>query len=263
MRTPFCHLINKPYIRMKFTGCMTELLFLDKTPSTNQFLLSQLAEAGVSSGTGVVTFDQFDGRGQKGNKWLSEPGKNLSYSLVIKPDFIPARNQFLLSEFVSLTVKALLDEFTKDITIKWPNDIYHKNSKIGGILIENKLEGSLISHSVIGIGLNINQTEFPAELPNPTSLSQITGVTYDLRTFAEKLHRRLITAFDHLSTDNESDIRKYYLNSLYRRDGFHSYKDGNGTFKARILDINAHGQLILEPEEGPAKEYDFKEVVFL
>lgn len=248
---------------MKFTGCMTELLFLDKTPSTNQFLLSQLAEAGVSSGTGVVTFDQFDGRGQKGNKWLSEPGKNLSYSLVIKPDFIPARNQFLLSEFVSLTVKALLDEFTKDITIKWPNDIYHKNSKIGGILIENKLEGSLISYSVIGIGLNINQTEFPAELPNPTSLSQITGVTYDLRTFAEKLHRRLITAFDHLSTDNESDIRKYYLNSLYRRDGFHSYKDGNGTFKARILDINAHGQLILEPEEGPAKEYDFKEVVFL
>lgn len=248
---------------MKFTDSMTELLFLDKIPSTSQFLLNQLAETGAESGTAVVTFTQSDGRGQKGNKWLSEPDKNISYSLVIKPDFIPARNQFLLSEFVSLTVKALLDEYTKEITIKWPNDIYYKNFKIGGILIENKLEGSLISHSVIGIGLNINQTDFPKELPNPISLSQITGDQYNLKELAEKLHRRLITAFEHLSTDNESDIRKYYLNSLYRRDGFHRYKDGNGEFKARILDINAHGQLILEPEVGAAREYDFKEVAFL
>jgi BirA family transcriptional regulator, biotin operon repressor / biotin---[acetyl-CoA-carboxylase] ligase len=248
---------------MKFTDSMTELLILDKTSSTNQYLLKQLAETGMESGAAVVTFTQSNGRGQKGNKWLSEPEKNISYSLVIKPDFIPARNQFLLSEFVSLTVKALLDEYTKEITIKWPNDIYHKNSKIGGILIENKLEGSLIAHSVIGIGLNINQTVFPKELPNPVSLSQITGIQYDLKKLAEKLHRRLITAFEHLNTDNESDIRKYYLNSLYRRDGFHLYKDSKGEFKARILDINAHGQLILEPEEGAAREYDFKEVAFL
>jgi BirA family transcriptional regulator, biotin operon repressor / biotin---[acetyl-CoA-carboxylase] ligase len=248
---------------MKFTDSMTELLFLDETTSTNQYLLSQLAETGAESGTAVVTFHQSNGRGQKGNKWVSEPDKNISYSLVIKPEFIPARNQFLLSEFVSLTVKALLDEYAKDITIKWPNDVYYKNSKIGGILIENKLEGSLISHSVIGIGLNINQTEFPAELPNPISLSQITGQQYDLKELAEKLHRRLTKAFEHLNTDNESDIRKYYLNSLYRRDGFHRYKDNKGEFKARILDINAHGQLILEPEEGAAREYDFKEVTFL
>ncbi|HET9570863.1 MAG TPA: biotin--[acetyl-CoA-carboxylase] ligase [Bacteroidales bacterium] len=242
---------------------MTNLLFIDKTPSTNQYLLKQLAEIGAESGTAIVTFNQSKGRGQKGNEWISEPEKNILYSIVIKPDFIPARNQFLLSEFVSLTVKALLDEHTKDITIKWPNDIYYKNSKIGGILIENKLEGSLISHSVIGIGLNINQTDFPAELPNPVSLSQITGYTYDLKELTEKLHHRLVSAFGHLSTENESDIRKYYLNSLYRRDGFHLYKDSTETFKARILDINAHGHLILEPEEGAAREYDFKEVVFL
>lgn len=242
---------------------MAELLFLDKTPSTNQFLLQRLSEGTVESGTGVATFHQFDGRGQKGNKWLSEPGMNISYSLVIKPDFIPARNQFLLSEFVSLTVKGVLDDYTKDITIKWPNDIYHKNEKIGGILIENKLEGTLIAHTVIGIGLNINQTVFPKELPNPVSLSRLTGNTYDLKELASKLHRRLITAFEHLSTENESDIRKYYLNSLYRRDGYHPYEDENGTFKARILDINAHGQLILESEEGVVREYGFKEVTFL
>jgi BirA family transcriptional regulator, biotin operon repressor / biotin---[acetyl-CoA-carboxylase] ligase len=248
---------------MKFTETMTELLFLDETPSTNLYLQQKLEKSGVESGTAVVTFNQSDGHGQKGNKWISESNKNIAYSLVIKPDFIPARNQFLLSEFVSLAVKALLDEFTKEITIKWPNDIYHKNSKIGGILIENKLEGSLISHSVIGIGLNINQNEFPGELPNPISLSQITGEKYELKDLAEKLHRRLITAFEHLNTDNESDIRKYYLNSLYRRDGYHLYKDKKGAFKARIMDINAHGQLILEPEEGVAREYDFKEVVFV
>jgi BirA family biotin operon repressor/biotin-[acetyl-CoA-carboxylase] ligase len=248
---------------MKFTDGMIELQFLDKTHSTNQFLLNLLSRDNVESGTAVVTFDQTDGRGQKGNRWLSEPGMNLCYSIVLKPEFIPARNQFLLSEFVSLTVKAFLDEFAKDVTIKWPNDIYHKNNKIGGILIENKLEGSLISHSVIGLGLNINQLVFPEELPNPVSLGQITGTTYDLKELALKLHRRFTTAFEHLSTENESDIRKYYLNSLYRRDGFHAYRDLNGDFKARILDINAHGQLILEPEEGPAREYDFKEVTFL
>ena len=248
---------------MKFTEAMTELLFVDKTPSTNQYLLNELQTSDVKSGTAVVTFNQSNGRGQKGNHWLSEPEKNLSYSLVIKPDYIPARNQFLLSEFVSLTVKALLDDYTKEITIKWPNDIYYKNSKIGGILIENKLEGSLIAYSVIGIGLNINQTVFPTELPNPVSLSQITSEIYDLKELAEKLHRRLITAFGHLNTDNESDIRKYYLNSLYRRDGYHPYSDNQGAFKARILDINAHGQLILEHEEGVAKEYDFKDVTFL
>jgi len=242
---------------------MTELLLVDNTPSTNQYLLNELQKAGVESGAAVVTFNQSKGRGQKGNKWLSEPEKNISYSLVIKPDFIPARNQFLLSEFVSLTVKALMDEYTKEITIKWPNDIYYKNLKIGGILIENKLEGSLIAHSVIGIGLNINQIDFPKELPNPVSLSQITGKQYNLKELAEKLHRRLITAFEHLTTDNESDIRKYYLNSLYRRDGYHLYKDEKGEFKARILDINAHGHLILEPEEGAVREYDLKEVTFV
>lgn len=242
---------------------MTELLFLDKTPSTNQYMLNKLAMADTESGAAVVTFNQTEGRGQIGNKWLSEPNTNISYSLVIKPDFIPARNQFLLSEYVSLTVKAFLDEYTKEITIKWPNDIYYKNLKIGGILIENKLEGSLIAHSVIGIGLNINQLSFPEELPNPVSLGQITNEQYDLKEMAEKLHRRLITAFEHLDPDKESDIRKYYLNSLFRRDGFHPYQDGNNYFMARILDINAQGHLILEPEEGDVREYDFKEVTFV
>jgi len=242
---------------------MTELLFLDTTPSTNEYMQHQLLTSGAESGAAVVTFNQSKGHGQKGNHWLSEPGQNIAYSLVIKPDFIPARNQFLLSEFVSLTVKALLDDYTKGITIKWPNDIYYKNSKIGGILIENKLEGSLIAHTVIGIGLNINQIDFPNDLPNPVSLSQITGEQYDLKEVAEKLHRRLITAFEHLTTENESDIQKYYLNSLYRRDGYHLYQDGKGEFRARIMDINAHGQLILEPEEGDARAYDFKEVAFV
>jgi BirA family transcriptional regulator, biotin operon repressor / biotin---[acetyl-CoA-carboxylase] ligase len=242
---------------------MTDVLFLDETPSTNQYLQKQLEKRSVESGVGVVTFRQTKGRGQYGNRWLSEPDKNILYSLVIKPDFIPARNQFLLSEFVSLTVKAMLEEHTKDITIKWPNDIYYKNQKIAGILIENQLEGSLIAQSIIGIGMNINQILFPKALPNPVSLSQITGKQYDLKKLAEQLHHRLCKAFDHLSTDNESDIRKYYLNSLYRRDGFHLYSDSKGAFMARILDINAHGHLILEPEEGSAREFDFKEVTFL
>jgi BirA family transcriptional regulator, biotin operon repressor / biotin---[acetyl-CoA-carboxylase] ligase len=242
---------------------MAGLRFLDDTLSTNLYLQNLLEQPGVESGDAVATFNQTKGRGQKNNKWLSEPDQNLHYSIFYKPEFLPARNQFLISGVVALTVKTLLEEYVGKITIKWPNDLYHENQKMGGILIENRLKGSLIEHSIIGIGINVNQIAFPEELPNPVSLRQIIGKKLDLHEFAEKLHRNLSKAFINLNTENESDVRKFYVNSLYRRDGFHLYRDSNGEFKAKILDVTALGHLILQTEEGTPKEYDFKEVSFV
>jgi BirA family transcriptional regulator, biotin operon repressor / biotin---[acetyl-CoA-carboxylase] ligase len=242
---------------------MASILYLDKTASTNEYLQSLLETREIEAGTAAVTFCQTKGRGQQGNRWLSEFGKNISYSLLIKPEFIPARIQFIISQLIALTVKSFLDEYTKGISIKWPNDIYHQDKKIAGILIENKLEGSLIAHSVIGIGLNINQTTFPAELPNPVSLIQLTDSQYDLKDLSEKLHHQLLKALENLNTDKEEEIQRFYVNNLYRRDGFHNYSDASGAFSAKIRGVSAQGKLILEHESGTVKEYAFKEVAYI
>ena len=242
---------------------MASILYLDKVESTNQYLINLLETEKIEEQTAIVTFNQTKGRGQQGNIWIAEPENNISYSVVIYPDYLSARNQFIISQVVALAVKNFLDEFTKDISIKWPNDIYWNNKKIAGILIENKLKGDLIAHCVIGIGININQENFPESLENPVSLKQITGLDYNLKDLVSKLHNKIKSALEDLSHGTEVEIQRYYLNYLYRRDGFHKYSDENGEFSARIRGINAQGHLILEHENGTLKDYAFKEVTFI
>ena len=242
---------------------MTPILFLDEIDSTNQYLINLIESAQTEEGTAVACFHQTSGRGQKGNKWISEPGKNISYSIVIKPDFIPARNQFVISQVISLAAKTFLNEFTNNISIKWPNDIYWNDQKIAGILIENQLKGDLIDYSVIGIGINVNQELFPSELPNPVSLCQITGESYDLNDLVSKLHHKIQLSLEDLARGTERDIQRFYVNNLYRRDGFHLYKDEAGDFSARIRGVTASGNLMLEHEDGNVKNYAFKEVTYL
>lgn len=121
----------------------------------------------------------------------------------------------------------------------------------------------MIDYAVIGIGININQAIFPEELPNPTSMCLELGEEIDLTGFTEKLHERLLAALMNIDMDKSDDIRKYYLNNLYRRDGFHTYRSKEGEFQAKILNITALGYLVLESEDGTVREYDLKEVVFL
>ena len=242
---------------------MASLLHLDKIDSTNQYLINLLESEKPEECTAVASFNQTKGRGQKGNSWLSKPGKNISYSIVIYPEYIPARNQFIISQVIALAVKSFLDEFTRNISIKWPNDIYWKDQKMAGILIENHLNGSLIAHSVIGIGININQKTFPKSLPNPVSLSRITGEQHDLKTLVQKLHHKIVLSIKDLSRGTEDDIQRFYVNNLYRRDGFHPYHDANGDFTAKIRGVNAQGNLILENDEGTVKNYEFKQVTYV
>ena len=242
---------------------MTPTLYLEKTDSTNQYLINLIESDQVKEGLAVFCFNQTKGKGQKGNTWISEPGKNVCYSIFIKPDYIPVRNQFIISQVISLATKAFLEEFSGNISIKWPNDIYWNDKKIAGILIENKLKKDIIEYSVIGIGVNINQIQFPKNLPNPVSLSQITGDKYDLNEIANKLHHKIRTSLEELNLGTEGDIQRYYVNSLYHRDGFHSYRSQNGDFSAKIRGVSALGYLMLEHEDGNVKNYAFKEIEYL
>jgi BirA family transcriptional regulator, biotin operon repressor / biotin---[acetyl-CoA-carboxylase] ligase len=242
---------------------MPQRLFLSEITSTNSYLQELLETKQATAGDAVYTFNQTQGRGQKGNQWVSQPGKNVLLSIAIEPEFLPARNQFLLSELAALAVKKVLDEYVDNVCIKWPNDIYIKDRKVAGILIENRLKDSKIEYSVVGIGVNINQTKFPSDLPNPISLHQLIDKEIDKDIFTEKLHDSLCNNLLIIDTEKNDEVRRYYLNSLYRRDGFHPYRDANGDFMAKILDVNASGRLMLEMEDGKVSVYDLKEVAFL
>jgi BirA family transcriptional regulator, biotin operon repressor / biotin---[acetyl-CoA-carboxylase] ligase len=242
---------------------MSPIIYLDETASTNLYLQKLIDIQSPETGTAVATFRQTDGRGQKGNVWISEPDCNISYSLYFKPEFLPAKNQFMVSQITALTVKKLLDEYAKGFSIKWPNDIYHNDQKIVGILIESQLDGSMVNHMIIGVGINVNQTNFPKQITNPVSLSQLTHTTYDLKELTEKLHHLLNQELGKMNTENGEEIQRYYLNNLYRRDGFHPFHSEAGDFIAKTRGISSQGCLILENEEGKVTEYAFKEVQYV
>ena len=156
------------------------LIHLDQTVSTNSYLNTLCEHEEVPDFTVVWADFQTAGRGQRGNSWESNAGENLTFSYVLHPDFVIAQEQFLLSEIAALAVKETLEEYVEYVSIKWPNDIYWKQKKICGMLIENNLTGISIHRSICGVGININQEVFNGSAPNPISLRQIIGRVVDL-----------------------------------------------------------------------------------
>lgn len=239
------------------------LIHISETNSTNNYLQTFCARESTEELTTVVADFQTSGRGQRGNSWESEPAKNLLFSFVLFPEFLEARRQFLISQIVSLAIKEELDTYTNDISIKWPNDIYWKEKKICGILIENDLMGRNISQSVAGIGININQEAFHSLAPNPVSLYQITGKQYDIFEVLKNIMLRVQSYYSQLKKGNTSSIVTQYEKSLFRKEGMHRYKDANGEFLARIVCVGPEGRLILEDERQTKRGYMFKEVEYL
>ena len=211
----------------------------------------------------VVTDFQTAGKGQVGNSWESEAGMNLMFSLLLYPDFIPANRQFLISQIASLSVKETLDAYTDFIQVKWPNDIYWKDRKICGMLIENDLSGQLLYCSIIGIGLNLNQSLFRSNAPNPISLTQITGKKYDREEVLNRFLRIFFQYYCLLLQEKEEEVRTAYMQALYHGEGYHRYRDGQGQFEARIQAIEPTGHLILQLRDGEQRRYAFKEVTTL
>ena len=234
-----------------------------ETVSTNSLIRELMAKDSLPEGSAVVADFQTAGRGQIGNVWESEAGKNLTFSLVIYPTCIPVNQQFLISQIAALSVKETLDHYIDDVSVKWPNDIYWKDKKICGMLIENDLAGRSIASSIIGIGLNINQAKFRGDAPNPVSLYQILGHEIDKE---EVLQRFLSTFYGYylsLLQERHAMIRLKYATALYRRCGFYAYKDKDGAFEAEIADIEPTGHLLLRLRDASVRRYAFKEVAYV
>lgn len=239
------------------------LIHISETNSTNSYLQTLCARQRVEELTTVIADYQTSGRGQRGNSWESDAEKNLLFSFVLFPHFLEARRQFLISQIVSLAIKEELDTYTTDISIKWPNDIYWREKKICGMLIENDLMGQHISQSITGIGININQELFYSSAPNPVSLLQITGTQQDVFGILRNIMLRIQSYYDLLPKDNTEFIANRYEKALFRKEGLHRYRDANGEFLARIASVEPEGKLILEDEMQTQRGYMFKEVEYL
>ena len=241
---------------------MRETLWLDQTGSTNSWL-KENAES-VSPMTLVAAVSQTSGRGQRGNSWESEPGKNLTFSFYFNPEGILPSEQFVVSEAVSLAMVAVLERYGINALVKWPNDIYVGQRKIAGILIENSIMGQTISRCIAGIGLNVNQDEFHSDAPNPVSMKMLTGKNYNLEELlsavGEEMEKKIAQLGDRDSLHNE------YLGRLWRSRGEYRFRDAatGEIFIAGIENIERSGHLVLTVSSTREKRrYAFKEVAFL
>lgn len=216
---------------------------------------------------------QTAGRGQRGNKWESEKGLNLTFSILFKPLNVKAVNQFLISQITTLGILSYLQTHNIIAKIKWPNDIYVNDKKLCGILIENIISSDNLSASIVGIGVNLNQKEFRSDAPNPTSLilevsenSNGNVDTFIVRDEFDKLLRHIISFYEMLDSDSGRDyIESEYHNSLYRLEECHQFVDlrDNSLFEGRILGVNDKALLKVELSEGPVKCFAFKEIKYI
>lgn len=239
-------------------------IHLNEIHSTNSYLRELIMrEKEQPEGTVVTTDYQTAGRGQKGNSWESERGKNLTFSILLHPNHIPPGKQFILSQLISIAIVGVLKKYDRHFTIKWPNDIYWKEKKIAGMLIEVDLTGSSLSNAIIGIGININQRHFKSDAPNPVSLTQITGKEHNLSELLEKILDSIVDEYNKYTPDNEEEIRQKYMALLFRNKGVYPYLYGEEIFNASIEGIEPNGQLILKKENGSIHTFAFKEISFV
>lgn len=249
---------NIRYIMLK------EIIHLQETTSTNDYLRSCPTPA-ADAMTVATAEHQTAGRGQGCNRWESEPGKNLLFSILTSPATVPADRQFVLSMAGALALKDTLDRHCTGITLKWPNDIYWHDCKISGTLIETALAGKTIRRCIYGIGLNVNQRTFLSDAPNPISLYNITGC----ETHVDTLLNEVLESFERfygLAVGGQHQyIARLYNEALYRRDGMHAYEDclTGERFEATISNVETDGHLHLTDNEGKERTYTLKEVRFV
>jgi BirA family biotin operon repressor/biotin-[acetyl-CoA-carboxylase] ligase len=238
---------------------MIKYHFIKETTSTNALLWQMLGENKLPEGFVLQTDFQTAGKGQIGNYWESMQGQNLLFSILLFPRNIKPEEQFIISQLVSIAIKKCLDNYLDDITVKWPNDIYWKNKKLAGILIENSLQGAKINFAVVGIGLNVNQMVFESDAPNPVSIKQILGRETAIDELKESICENIMHLFSNLDVEY---IRTEYFKILFWKNDYHTFSENNNKFQAQIFDIHPDGKLELETSNGEYRSFYFKEVKF-
>ena len=242
-----------------------KLVKLNAIDSTNIFLKNLVKDTSTDNWTVITAKNQTSGKGQFQNKWHSEPGKNLTFSVLCEIEHFKATDAFYLNYVVSLAIfKVLKDHITEEISIKWPNDILSHSKKLCGILIENTVNNDLIIRSIIGVGLNVNQDTFGVDLANATSMKNIANKSFDRMVLLEELISELKQQVQRIENKKFELIKNDYEEHLYRKNVPAMYKDELGhPFMAKILGVNEMGNLVMELENESIKSFDLKEIQFI
>lgn len=247
-----------------FTG--QQLVWLPACPSTNTEVQKLLGENRASEGCTVITDHQTAGRGQRGNRWEAAPGENLTVSVLWLPAFLAAAQQFALSQAVALAAHDwaslwLGPEGASALRVKWPNDLYFGAQKLGGVLIENTLAGPKIHHSVVGLGLNVNQRAFAA--PAATSLALLTGRSYDRAAAAARLLECLERRYLQLRAGQVGQLRRQYLQVLYRYQETHPFEVDGRRVQGQIVGVDEDGRLAVQLSAGELRRFGLQEIKHL
>ncbi|WP_044282938.1 biotin--[acetyl-CoA-carboxylase] ligase [Candidatus Amoebophilus asiaticus] len=245
---------------MSFVG--ENIIYKATCGSTNTEAMKLLSAENVPEGTVIITDNQTNGRGQRANTWTSEPYKNLTFSLILYPTWVMIQNSFLLNMLTAISIYKTLNTYIPNgLFVKWPNDIYYQNKKIGGVLIENLINQNKIKTSIIGIGLNINQTTF--SLTNITSLSLVCGHEFNLSSLLTQLTDTIQTEYVLLAQGEIDILQKDYLAALYWVYEQRTFQDKAGYFQGVIQGVDAIGRLVVQKENGQIAYYECKEITFI
>jgi len=242
-----------------FTG--RQFVFLPVCASTNTVAQQLLIKNEATEGCVILTENQTAGRGQRGNSWEAGVNQNLTLSVIYKPVFLVASEQFFLNIAVSLGIADFLKRYLPaGVILKWPNDLYYLEKKLGGILIENSISGSVLQSSVIGIGLNINQEHF--ENANAVSLKQVTGQHYNLKKLTETLLECLEKRYVELQKNPRNLLQQEYWQQLLGFGEYRFYEVDNEVIEGKIVGTDDYGRLQLETQTG-LRVFDLKQIRFL
>lgn len=237
------------------------IVFVSECPSTNDLAATLLQLPETVEGTVVITDNQTAGRGQRGNTWHAEAGQNLTFSLIVKPSFLPVKDQFYLTVATTLGIRHFLNaKGVENVKIKWPNDVLAGEKKLCGILIENQVQGSVLASSIIGIGLNVMQEQFST--PSATSMKKITGSKYELPVEFEHLIAALEVPYLKLRQGKRSELLHEYLQVLYQINEVKSYRSVDGEFEGTIVGVDAIGKLQVSTTTG-VRTFDLKEIQYV
>jgi len=238
-----------------------EVIYMPSCHSTNDIALQMLKKPDTREGVVVITDHQTQGRGQRGNNWKSDSGSNLTLSIILKPSFLQASDQFYLNIITSLAVRKMIEFHVNelDVKVKWPNDVLLNEKKVAGILIENTLQRSSIQWSVVGMGININQQGIGLE--KATSLFEVTKSMNSLAELFEMLIESLEYYYLKLKSGKKEELKEAYLQHLFGFQEFRKYR-AEYIFNGKILDVADTGRLVMETAKG-VQSFDFKEVEFL
>jgi BirA family biotin operon repressor/biotin-[acetyl-CoA-carboxylase] ligase len=241
------------------------LIELQTVDSTNLYAERLLKVQKIQEGTVIFAHQQTSGKGQGENNWESEPGKNATFSMVLFPEFLPPSQQFLLNKTIALGVLDFLARFRTEekFSIKWPNDIYSGNRKIGGILIQNTVLGTVYEWCISGIGININQEIFPPRLPNPVSLKQITGMDYPVKDAVDFIVASIDERYQRLQKGLYDPLDREYRERLLGIDGWKDYLVNKKLIKGKIVGVDEVGMLMMEMENGSMRAFNHGEIEFV